>query len=45
MKKLALLKFGIEPNSILHASAIHVSDHGTQYEENPSNHNGGMSED
>ena len=33
-----------KPNSILHASVV-VPDDGTQYEQNPSSHHGGMCED
>ena len=40
-----LLNFGIKPKSVLHASATHVPDHGTQYEENSFSHYGGMHED
>ena len=42
MKQLPyLLKFGMKPNSILHASVAH----GTLYEENPSSNHGGMHQD
>ena len=37
-KHSKLLKFGTETNSILHASAAHI----TQYEENPCSHHGEM---
>ena len=37
----SLLKFGMELNYILRI----VPDHGSQYEENPSSHHGGMFDD
>ena len=40
-----ITQIGQEPNSILHASAAMVPDHGTKYEEYPTCHHGRMRKD
>ena len=43
--KIARITQISQPYSILHYQWPMVPDHGTQYEENPSSHHGGMHED